>query len=68
MMTTPSAENRDQEKASPRWAARPEAVPRRRNRLLAVMLVSVPICVFLFVIALVLVLHDAETHHIVAHL
>jgi hypothetical protein len=68
MMTTPTAENRDQEKAPARWAARPEAVPRGRNRLLAVMLVSVPICIFLFVIALVLVLHDMEAHHVVAHL
>jgi hypothetical protein len=44
------------------------AVPRWRNQLVAVLLVSVIASVFVVAVTLVIVLHYAETHHALAAL
>ena len=43
-------------------------VPRRRNQMLAVALVSVMTSLFVIVIGIVIFLHYAETHHVLATL
>jgi hypothetical protein len=65
--------NDDQELLSPRADAAHGAppamiVPLRRNRMLAMALVSVAASVFAMVVTLVVLFHYAETHHLLANL
>lgn len=46
----------------------PQTVPHRRNQLLAVVLVGVAATLFVTVLGLVILLHYAETHHMLAAL
>jgi hypothetical protein len=45
-----------------------QRIPHRRNQLLAVTLVSVTASLFIIVVGLVILLHYAETHHLLAAL
>ncbi|QXX74380.1 hypothetical protein MHY1_01192 [Methylovirgula sp. HY1] len=47
---------------------RPGPVPRRRNQMLAIVLASLIAGLFIFVVGLVIALHYAETHHMLANL
>jgi hypothetical protein len=41
-------------------------VPRRRNQVIAVALVSVMLSLFVVAVGIVIFLHYAETHHVLA--
>jgi hypothetical protein len=45
-----------------------QRIPHRRNQILAVTLVSVTASLFIIVVGLVILLHYAETHHLLAAL
>ena len=69
-MATRSGETDDRTAQSSAGMARnllrPAAVPRRRNQMLAVVLVGLITSLFVFVVGLVIAFHYAETHHMLA--